>query len=69
MNTLSTAKIALIAAASSVFTSLIQGGAEALAIGNGHRVVPFVLGYVLGNLPVAIVCFGIVYGLLIPTSY
>lgn len=60
------AKVALIAAAASVLTSAIHAFAEGVF---GHHygggvIFGFIIGYVIGELPSALICFVLVYFIL-----
>jgi len=63
---LTTTKIALIAAAASVLTSAMHGTMQAINIQNVNtlHVLFYVAGRVIGDLPAAVICFGLAYGLL-----
>lgn len=65
MNNLTNAKIALIAAAASVLTSAIHGGFQAVFEFHNSsvpNVIGFMFGRVIGDVPIAVLCFGMVYG-------
>jgi hypothetical protein len=67
MNNLTNAKIALIAAAASMLTSAMHGGIEAvfaLHYDSVILVLGYILGRVIGDAILPVICFGIVYGLL-----
>lgn len=67
MTHLTRMQVALIAAAASVLTSAMHAGTQAIfaqSYGSLGPVMGYVIGRVLGDLPLAIVCFGVVYGFL-----
>jgi hypothetical protein len=67
MTRLTRVQVALIAAAASVLTSAMHGGAQAFFAQNYSSfglMMAYVLGRVLGDIPLAIVCFAVVYGFL-----
>lgn len=65
MKRLTKAKIAMVAAGASVLTSAIHGGIEAVfGYDSATRVLAYTVGRVAGDIPVAIVCFGVAFGLL-----
>lgn len=59
-------KIALIASAASVLTSAIHASLQAINIQNYNtlQVLFYVTARVIGDLPLAVICFGLAYGLL-----
>ena len=63
---LTRAKIALIAAAASVLTSAIHGTVQAITTQdyNTLQVLFYIMARVIGDLPSAVICFGLVYGIL-----
>lgn len=67
MTRLTRMQVALIAAAASVLTSAMHAGMQAIFALNYSSlglVMGYVIGRVLGEVPLAIVCFGVVYGFL-----
>ena len=67
MKRLTRTKVALIAAAASVLTSAMHASIQAvfaLHYSSLVLVLGYVFGRVLGDAPLAIICFGVVYGLL-----
>lgn len=63
---LTRSKIALIAAAASVLTTAMHGSVQAIFTKhyNALDVLFHIVGRVIGDLPSAVICFGLVYGLL-----
>ncbi len=63
---LTSAKIALIAAAASVLTTVIHGSVQAISTQhyNTLQVLFYVIARVIGDLPSAVICFVVVYALL-----
>ena len=59
-------KIALIAGAASVLTSAIHATVQVLTTQhyNALAILFYVIGFVVGELPSALICFGLVYGFL-----
>lgn len=60
-------QVALIAAAASVLTSAMHAGVQAIVALNYSslgQVMGYIIGRVLGDIPLAIVCLGVVYGFL-----
>lgn len=67
MKNLTRAQIALIAAAASVLTTVLHGGVEAIFgqhLSSAGLVLFYIIGRVIGDVPLAVICFGLVYGLL-----
>jgi len=67
MTRLTRVQVALIAAAASVLTSAMHAGMQAIFAQNYSSFglsVGYVIGRVLGDIPLAIVCFAVVYGFL-----
>ncbi len=67
MTRLTRIQVALIAAAASVLTSAMHSGMQAIFAQNYGSLMPvmsYVIGRVLGDVPLAIVCFGVAYGFL-----
>ena len=67
MTRLTRMQVALIAAAASVLTSAMHAGMQAIFSPNYSSLglmMGYVTGRVLGDIPLAIVCFGVVYGFL-----
>ncbi len=67
MKRLTRMQVALIAAAASVLTSTMHAGMQAifgLKYSSVGHVLGYVFGRVLGDIPLAIICFGVVYGFL-----
>lgn len=67
MTRLTRMQVALIAAAASVLTSAMHAGMQAIFTLNYSSlglVMGYVIGRVMGDVPLAIVCFGVVYGFL-----
>lgn len=65
MNALTNTQIALIAAAASVLTSAMHAGLQAVFANHYDSVIlilAFVVGRVIGDVPISVICFGIVYG-------
>lgn len=59
------ASIALVAATASILTSTVHGLIQAVFERNlaGINAVAFVIGRLIGDVPVALLCFGLAYGL------
>lgn len=67
MKRLTRMQVALIATAASVLTSAMHAGMQAIFALNYSSfglVLGYVFGRVLGDVPLAIICFGVAYGLL-----
>jgi len=66
MTTLTNFQIALIAGAASILTTGIHGFAQAVYLYNfsGVNILGSILGRIIGDFPTALLCAGIVYGLL-----
>lgn len=67
MTRLTRVQVALIAAAASVLTSTMHAGMQAIFAQNYNSVglaMGYVVGRVLGDVPLAMVCFAVVYGFL-----
>jgi len=67
MTRLTRIQVALIAAAASVLTSAMHAGMQAIFAQNYSSLglmMGYVIGRVLGDIPLAIVCFAVVYGFL-----
>lgn len=65
MTRLTRMQVALIAAAASSLTSAMHAGLQAIFASNYSSVglaMGYVIGRVLGDIPLAIVCFVVVYG-------
>jgi hypothetical protein len=57
-------KVALIAAAASMLTSAIYGFVRAIYTPGIRSAVVYAVAFTVGNLPSALICFGLVYGIL-----
>ena len=61
-------KVALIAAEASMLTSVIYGFFKAITTqGQGHDIllaIVYAVAFMVGSLPSALICFGLVYGIL-----
>jgi len=67
MTRLTRMQVALISAAASVLTSAMHAGMQAIFALNYSSLGPvrgYVIGRVLGDVPLAIVCFALVYAFL-----
>lgn len=67
MTRLTRIQVALIAASASVLTSAMHASLQAIFAQNNSSselVMGYVIGRVLGDMPLAIVCFAVVYGFL-----